>query len=302
MTTRAGHPVKVLVTGANGQLARALCASAPQEVVLCAVTRAELDIGDLDSVQRCVEEFQPTVIINAAAYTLVDKAETEVAAAERGNVEGPRNLANAARETSAARLLHVSTDFVFDGVSSTPYQPDSQPAPLGVYGRTKQAGEQAVQEILGNRALIVRTAWVYDAHGKNFLRTMLRLMQERGAVRVVADQVGTPTCSHSLAQVLWLLVQHPELSGIYHWTDAGVASWYDFAVAIAEEALACGLLDSLPQVMPIATHEFPTPVRRPAYSVLDKSATHAALGLTPVHWRQRLREVMQQVQTDQASA
>jgi dTDP-4-dehydrorhamnose reductase len=287
--------LKVLVTGANGQLARALCTSVPEHIELHAVTRAELDIGDLTRVQHCIATIQPDVIINAAAYTLVDKAETDVAEAERGNVEGPRNLALAARELKSARLIHVSTDFVFDGSCSTPYAPDAVPAPLGVYGRTKLAGEQTVREVLGERALMVRTAWVYDAHGKNFLHTMLRLMQERGAVRVVADQVGTPTCAHSLAAVLWQFALKPELSGVYHWTDAGVASWYDFAVAIAEEAVACGVLPVMPQVTPIASHEFPTPVKRPAYSVLDKSATHAALELKPVHWRQRLREVMSQM-------
>ncbi len=287
---------KVLITGASGQLGKALQLAAPAGVTCRAVTRAELDIADIDAVRRDLHEWQPDVVINAAAYTLVDKAETEVAAAESGNVIGPRNLALAVNDLPGARLLHVSTDFVFDGSHSSPYGVDAPPAPLGIYGRTKLAGEHAVREVLGARALVLRTAWVYDAQGKNFLRTMLRLMHERGAVRVVADQVGTPTCAHSLAEVLWQFAVTPALSGVYHWTDAGVASWYDFAVAIAEEAHTAGVLPSLPQVTPIATHEFPTPVRRPAYSVLDKSATHAALGLAPVHWRQRLREVMRQVQ------
>jgi len=287
--------MKVLITGAQGQLGRALRASAPEHVELLVVTRAELDIADAAAAQRLVGDFKPSLIINAAAYTLVDKAETEVAAAEQGNVEGPRNLAQAALALPDTRLLHVSTDFVFDGSRSTPYPPDAAPAPLGIYGQTKLAGEQAVRAVLGERALIVRTAWVYDAEGKNFLRTMLRLMNERGAVRVVADQVGTPTSTRSLAQVLWSFATRPELNGIFHWTDAGVASWYDFAVAIAEEAFALGLLKTLPEVTPIATYEFPTPVRRPAYSVLDKSATHAALDIPPVHWRLRLREVMAQV-------
>lgn len=286
--------MKVLITGASGQLGRALIGSAPAGIELLSVTRAQLDIGDLSSVQRCVAQFQPDVIINAAAYTLVDKAESEVAAAERGNIEGPQHLAIAARQVGA-RLIHVSTDYVFDGSQSTPYGPSAATAPTGVYGQTKLAGEQAVLAALAQRALIVRTAWVYDAAGKNFLRTMLRLMQERGSVRVVADQIGTPTCSHSLAQVLWLFAQRPELSGIYHWTDAGVASWYDFAVAIGEEAHALGILKTLPQVIPIATHEYPTPVRRPAFSVLDKSGTDAALKVEPVHWRVRLREVLRQV-------
>ncbi len=288
-------PLRVLVIGAGGQLGRALIAAVPANVQARAVTRAELDIGDLASVRQVIESFRPEVVINAAAYTLVDKAESETAAAELGNVQGPRNLAQAVRELPDARLLHVSTDFVFDGSQSIPYAPDAATAPLGVYGRTKLDGELAVRGVLGKRALVLRTAWVYDATGKNFLCTMLRLMNERGAVRVVADQVGTPTCTHSLAEVLWQFVARPDLAGTFHWTDAGVASWYDFAVAIAEEAVASGVVKSMPEVTPIATHEYPTPVRRPAFSVLDKSATYAALGLPPVHWRVRLREVMAQV-------
>lgn len=296
MSVETKSPLRVLVTGANGQLGRALVACAPHGAKILAVTRNELDIVDLAGVQRLVSDFKPDLIINAAAYTLVDKAESDVTAAEQGNILGPRNLAQAAAAQQATRLIHVSTDFVFDGSHANPYAPDAATAPLGVYGQTKLAGEQAVRELLAERAVIVRTAWVYDAVGKNFLRTMLRLMKERGAVRVVADQVGTPTSAQSLAQVLWGFAAYPELSGTFHWTDAGVASWYNFAVAIAEEAVVLGLLESLPKVEPIATHEYPTPARRPAYSVLDKTATYAALGLSPIHWRVRLREVMQQVQ------
>ena len=259
-----------------------------------AVSRNELDVTDRAAVHAMVETWRPDVIINAAAYTAVDKAESEPELAEQGNAIAPRNLALAANEIQA-RVIHISTDFVFDGRSSSPYQPDSKTAPLGVYGRTKLAGEKAVQEVAGQRALIVRTAWVYDAVGKNFLRTMLRLMQERGAVRVVADQIGTPTSAASLASVLWQFVLHSELSGVFHWTDAGVASWYDFAVAIAEEAVAAGVLKSMPAITPIATQDYPTPAQRPAYSVLDKSATYAALGVRPVHWREQLRAVMAKV-------
>ena len=287
--------VKALIVGAKGQLGRALCASVPDGVTILAVDLDEVDITQPAQVGACLSGFRPDWVINAAAYTQVDKAESEVAAAEAGNVTGPRNLASALKAIPNARLIHVSTDFVFDGRQSTPYRPDAAPAPLGVYGQTKLAGERAVLEALGTRGLVVRTAWVYDAVARNFMRTMLRLMKELGTVRVVADQIGTPTCTHSLAAVLWAFAARPELSGIYHWTDAGVASWYDFAVAIAEEAVACGLLTRMPQLTPIATHEYPTPASRPAYSVLDKSATHAALQIAPVHWRVRLREVMTQV-------
>jgi dTDP-4-dehydrorhamnose reductase len=290
----SGTALKALLVGAGGQLGQALVAVRPADVELHAMTRAELDASDADAVRRVVDVFKPHVILNAAAYTAVDKAESDVEAAQLGNVQAPRNLALAARD-AGARLLHVSTDFVFDGTQSTPYKPSDATAPLGVYGRTKLQGEHAVLEVLPRHSLIVRTAWVYAAHGKNFLRTMLRLMQERGVVRVVADQVGTPTCTQSLAEVLWRFAAKPDLSGVYHWTDAGVASWYDFAVAIAEEAVARGVLKTMPEVTPIASHEFLTPVKRPAYSVLDKTATHTALQLTPVHWRVRLREVMAQL-------
>lgn len=283
--------MKVLITGAGGQVGRALVTRAPAAADIRAVQRGELDIADADGVKRYITAFRPDVIINAAAYTAVDKAEGDESGAMRGNVEGPRNLAVAARDVGA-RLLHISTDFVFDGQSAKPYKPDDAVNPLGVYGRTKLTGEREVLSTLGARALIVRTSWVYAAHGSNFLCTMLRLMKERGTVRVVADQIGTPTAAHSVADVLWRFASHQDLSGIFHWSDAGTASWYDFAVAIAEEAHAHGLLMQPVQVIPIATHEYPTPARRPAYSVLDKTATYAALQLTPVHWRQSLRRVI----------
>lgn len=286
---------KVLITGDQGQVGRALLSSVPAEFEVHGVDREQLDVSDTRAVNQYVSDYRPNVIINAAAYTAVDKAESESELAELGNVVAPHNLAVAAKHINA-RLIHISTDFVFDGRSSRPYAVNDLTAPLGVYGRTKLAGERAVKEVLGDRALTIRTAWVYDATGKNFLRTMLRLMHERGAVKVVADQIGTPTSSHSLADFLWRCALQSQLSGVYHWTDAGVASWYDFAVAIAEEAVAVGLLKQLPVITPIATHEYPTPAQRPAFSVLDKSATYAALNAVPVHWRVRLREVMARVE------
>lgn len=282
-----------LIVGAGGQLGQALVQHAPSSISVHALTRAELDIGNTAAVHAVVHSCKPNIIINAAAYTAVDKAEAEVEAARLGNVTGPANLAAAAK-ACGARMIHVSTDFVFDGRQSTPYQVDDAVVPLGVYGQTKRDGELAVLAELGADATVVRTAWVYAAQGKNFVNTMLRLMRERGAVRVVADQVGTPTCTHSLADVLWQCAQRNDISGVLHWTDAGVASWYDFAVAIAEEAVASGLLPAFPEVTPIETHDYPTPAKRPAYSVLDKSATYAALGLKPIHWRTRLREVIAQ--------
>jgi dTDP-4-dehydrorhamnose reductase len=283
--------LNVLVTGAQGQVGRCLLASAPPDVTVVGLTRAQLDVGDAEAVQRTIAAHGPAIIINAAAYTAVDRAETEADAARRVNGSGPRHLAQAAA-ASGARLVHISTDFVFDGRSGVPYAPDAPTAPLGVYGLTKLEGEQAVLELLPAAAVVVRTAWVYAAHGANFLRTMLRVMGEKGLVRVVADQIGTPTAADSLAGVLWALAQRPDVIGLQHFTDAGVASWYDFAVAIAEEAAALGLLPQGVRVVPIGTADYPTPARRPAYSVLDKRALLAALSLEPCHWRVSLRRVL----------
>jgi len=185
----------------------------------------------------------PDVIVNAAAYTAVDRAESEPELARRVNSDGPRYLALAAREVGA-RLVHLSTDFVFDGASSIPYPPEAPTNPLNVYGVTKRAGEQAVLEVLPGRSVVLRTSWLYAAEGSNFVRTMLRLMCANGAVRVVADQVGTPTAARSVAQAIWKITERPSVTGIHHWSDAGVASWYDFAVAIAEaDSRVCSCAD-----------------------------------------------------------
>jgi dTDP-4-dehydrorhamnose reductase len=281
--------VKVLITGASGQVGRALLASVPTQMQLCALTRQQLDISDPDAVRREVASYQPALIINAAAYTAVDKAESEPERAGAINAEGPRHLAQAAHAIPDCRLLHISTDYVFDGSGTEPYQPGDRTNPLSVYGRTKLAGEHAVLEMLRERAVVLRTAWVYAAQGKNFLLTMLRLMRERGVVRVVADQRGAPTSADSIASALWAMARRPKVQGILHWTDAGQASWYDFAVAIAEEARAAGLLSTPVEVIPITTADYPTPAHRPANSVLDSRASIAQLGLTPAPWRVNLR-------------
>jgi len=286
--------MKIVIAGAAGQVGRTLLSCIPPGASVRGLTHADLDIGDASSVMERARAERPDVIICAGAYTAVDRAESEPELAARVNIEGPRNLAQAAHAIGA-RLLHISTDFVFDGSASTAYRPDSPTNPLSVYGKTKLAGEQAVQSILPDRSTIVRTAWVYAAQGNNFMRTMLRLMQAKGHVRVVADQVGTPTAAISLARVIWALADRADLSGVYHWTDAGVASWYDFAVAIAEEAAALGLLPATVRVDPITTAEYPTPARRPVFSVLDSRALLASLALTPQHWRVALRTELKEL-------
>lgn len=285
--------MKVLVTGINGQVGRSLINTMPAQTALVTTSHQELDIADGDAVRAYVRTHSPQVIINAAAHTAVDRAESEPELALRVNGEGPRHLAVAARECGA-RLIHISTDFVFNGAASSPYRTDAATSPLSVYGKTKLAGESAVLELLPETAVIVRTAWVYAAAGNNFVRTMLRVMNSNRSARVIADQVGTPTAARGLAETLWKVAAKPEIRGIHHWTDAGVASWYDFAVAVAEEGARLGLVPDDVVVTPIATADYPTPARRPPYSVLDKTSL-TSLGFSQVHWRKSLRGVLEEI-------
>ncbi len=285
--------MKALVTGAGGQVGRALLESVPSHVQLIAVGHQELDVTDQAAVMSCLQAHSPDVVVNAAAYTAVDRAESEPELARRINTDGAKYLALAVRATRS-RLVHFSTDFVFDGTASRPYRPDSPTHPLSVYGLTKRDGEQAVLDTLPGQAVVLRTSWVYAAQGANFVRTMLRVMGANRSARVVADQVGTPTAAASVAHAVWKILESPGLSGIHHWSDAGVASWYDLAVAVAEEGAQLGLLPAGVRVTPIATEDYPTPARRPAYSVLDKSSL-AAAGMVPLHWRAQLRVVLGEI-------
>ena len=285
--------MRVLVTGKGGQVADALVKLRPVSADLQALGRAELDVGDGAAVERAVAELKPELVINAAAYTAVDQAEREPELARRVNGEGPGHLAEAARR-HGARLLHISTDFVFDGKAQAPYTPGAAVAPLGAYGASKLEGERRVLAA-DPSALVLRTAWVYAAKGRNFVRTMLKLMGERGSVKVVNDQTGSPTWAASIAAVLWKAAAQPGFRGIHHWTDAGTASWYDFAVAIGEEASGLGLLPRKPEVLPIRTAEYPTPAQRPAYSVLDRRSTEEALQLHAAPWHDNLKKMLMEL-------
>ena len=281
--------MRVLVTGSGGQLGRALAATAPVGVTIIAPPKREFDIAVPEQVRAVVMAAKPDLLVNAAAWTAVDKAEAEEEGALLVNATAVGYLA-AAAATVGARFVQVSTDYVFDGQAHQPYRPDMPPVPASAYGRTKLAGEQAA--IAQHPApLIIRTAWVYAASGNNFVRTMLRLMAERDEVRVVADQVGTPTHAASLARAIWALGgKH----GIFHWTDAGITSWYDFAQAIQDEALRLGLLDRAVRIIPIATEAYPTPARRPPWSVLDKSSSWAITGPAR-HWRHELIDCLKEI-------
>lgn len=290
--------MRLLVTGSAGQLGwelQRLVAAMPSGAVQAALWTdvAELDIADAPAVKKCFAEFKPTVVINAAAYTAVDKAESEQAIAFKINRDGAAILAQAA-QAHDARFLHVSTDFIFDG-QGKPYEPGDAARPLSVYGASKHEGEQAVLAA-GGQGLIIRTAWVYSSHGGNFVKTMLRLMAEKPSLSVVTDQVGSPTWARGLAQTLLAYSQLAAMpTGIAHYTDSGVASWYDFAVAIQEEALAIGLLKMPVPVTPIPASSYPTPAQRPTFSVLNKASTISVFGAAP-HWRVQLRAMLRELQ------
>ena len=287
------HKNTVLITGAGGQLGYELQRTAPQHITVIAAGRELLDISQADSVNAFIEQNHPDAIINAAAYTAVDKAEEEKELAAAINTVGARNLAQVSADHKI-KLLQVSTDFVFSGDAYSPISPDAACQPQGYYGQSKLDGELAIREILGDQAYIVRTAWLYSAHGNNFVKTMLRLMSDRDELGVIADQIGTPTWAHGLAESLWQALA-VDATGVHHWTDAGVASWYDFAQAIMEEGEQLGLLDNQIRINPLTTADYPTPASRPAYSVLDKTQTWTALGVSGEHWRVALRKMMSEL-------
>lgn len=286
--------MKVMITGGGGQVATAFVNTKPPRTDVVSVGHAELDVSDRDAVMRWVAQVRPDILVNAAAYTAVDRAESEAGLAFRVNGDAPGYLAASAAEMNA-RFIHISTDFVFDGTQSRPYQPADRTNPLSTYGASKLAGERRVAEILGERAVILRTSWVYAATGANFVNTMLRLMRAGRSLRVVSDQVGSPTWATSLAGAIWALIGHSGLAGTFHWTDAGVASWYDFAVAISEEAQLLGLLRHQADLIAISTEDYPTPAKRPAYSVLDRGAIERVCGIRPPHWRVNLRNMLKEL-------
>jgi len=308
--------MKVLLTGAAGQLGHALRQQVLTGVELIATSRSgsaadgdgliALDLADAEACRAAVHQHRPDWVLNGGAYTAVDKAESEPELAHAVNAGAPRAFAEALRETGG-RLLQVSTDFVFNGAQGSPYRPEQPRDPLGVYGSSKAAGEDAAEQLLGSngRGVILRTSWVMGPVGRNFALTMLRLHRERGAsgqpLAVVADQVGCPTCTHTLAQACWRVIERSAglsadsssaLGPILHWSDAGAASWYDVAVAVGELAVDLGLLECAAVVNPITTVDYPTPAQRPSYSLLDCTDTRRALALEPTHWRTALRQLL----------
>ena len=287
--------IKLLIVGAQGQVGSCLREQASaQGWQSLAVDRAELDITDPVAVSRLIADWQPQVILNAAAHTAVDKAESDVDASYAINRDGPAHLA-AAAEAVGAVLLHISTDYVFAGDKEGLYVETDPVSPQGVYGASKLAGEQAVMAGC-SRHLILRTAWVFGEHGNNFVKTMLRLAASRDSLGIVADQFGGPTYAGDIAAALLVMAQQalaPDFSqwGIYHFAGEPHVSWYDFANAIFHEASVQGVLARLPAVKGIATSDYPTPARRPANSKLDCQKIQQVFGIAPSDWRQALKNI-----------
>ncbi len=282
--------MKVMIVGGNGQLGTTLTLTVPDAVECQSLDLPEFDITDSKAVYALVEAIKPDVIVNASAYTAVDRAEEDAELAFNVNAKGPTHLALAAKN-NGTRLIHVSTDYVFDGTACTPYVPECPCNPLGVYGQSKRQGEINILSILDD-PVIIRTSWLYSRYGSNFVLTMLRLMNERDELQVVADQIGAPTWASTLASAIWAVAGKARVNGIYHWSDAGVASWYDFAVAIQEEGLRMGILSKKIPIFPINTDAYPTPAKRPSYSVLDSTRAWRDLETEPMHWREALRRML----------
>jgi dTDP-4-dehydrorhamnose reductase len=281
---------KLLLLGAQGQVGQELQRTLAPLGEVVALDRAQLDLTQAANLRELLHRQAPAVVVNAAAYTAVDRAEQEPELAWDVNARVPQILAEES-QTLGAYLIHISTDYVFDGQKNAPYLETDPTVPLGVYGESKLAGERAILKT-GAEALILRTAWVYGVYGQgNFVKTMLRLGKERRQLKVVVDQVGSPTWARDIASALAQLIPQ-RATGIYHFTNSGVASWYDFATAIFAEARALGAVLEVGEVLPIPTSAYPTPARRPAYSVLSWEKTAAALGAYPPYWRESLRQML----------
>lgn len=286
---------KILLIGITGQVGQELQQTLPSIGEVIGVDRQSLDLSQPEQIQQRIAEIKPNMIVNAAAYTAVDQSESESELAMTINATAPKAIAIAAQDIGA-KILHISSDYVFNGQNHTPYLESDHPDPLGVYGKSKLLGEIGIRENC-DRHLILRTAWVYGSRGHgNFVKTMLRLGAERTELKIVADQIGSPSWSYDIAiaitQLLAKSLTDESINGIYHFTNSGVASWYDLALATFAEAQQLGFPLKVEQVIPITTAEFPTPTQRPAYSVLAKTKITETLGVHPPYWRDSLRKML----------
>ncbi|WP_430014075.1 dTDP-4-dehydrorhamnose reductase [Microcystis ichthyoblabe FBCC-A1114] len=286
---------KVLLIGAKGQVGQELQVTLPSLCEVISIGREELDLTNSEKISQLIREIHPDYLVNAAAYTAVDKAETEPDLAYSINAIAPKIMAESA-EKIKAKFLHISTDYVFDGRKNTPYLETDLTNPLGVYGQSKLRGEEEIKTV-NSQAIILRTAWVYGSYGKsNFVKTMLRLGKEREELKVVVDQVGSPTWAKDIATAIThLLINVDNPPGIYNFTNSGVASWFDLTKAIFEEAKISGIPLKIQRVIPITTAEYPTPAVRPAYSVLSSQKISQQLDYIPPYWRDSLKAMLNQL-------
>lgn len=290
--------MKIIVIGKSGQLACELHQlSSPEHTIIC-LGRNDINITDPDSLCNTLKQQQAEAVINASAYTAVDKAETDSDNAYAINSNAVGCITQACKSVSIP-LIHISTDFVFQGDKGSPYLPNDAINPLGVYGASKAKGEKLISEIYPEKTAVIRTSWVYSTHSNNFVKTMLNLMRTKPELGIISDQIGSPTYAKGLAQACLNGLDN-KLTGIHHYTDTGVASWFDFAVAIQNIGFELGLLDKKIPIKPILTSQYPTPAKRPHYSVLDKtSLTEALPELSLFHWQTQLQHMMTALKTEQ---
>ena len=287
--------MNIVIIGKSGQLAFELSRELENtEHNVTFLGRDDIDITSSTDIEEKLSPLKADVLINASAYTAVDKAEEDTDACNAINTFAVKNLANFCKDNGAF-MVHVSTDYVFNGHKGSPYLTDDPIEPQGAYGKSKAEGEKALLEILPDASCLIRTAWVYSSHGNNFVKTMLRLMADKPQLAVIDDQIGTPTWAKGLAEACVSAAEN-KTAGVYHWTDEGVASWYDFALAIQELGIDKGLLDKAIPVLPIPSSQYPTPAKRPHYSVLDKqTAREAFASCKPAHWRKQLASMLDEL-------
>lgn len=284
--------MKILITGAGGQVATELSRVLEDwDIVLR--SRSELDITNHEALEHEIRTVNPDWVVNAAAYTAVDRAEDDEDVAYAVNAEAPGKMAQIIATMPNTRLLHISTDYVFDGDSTKSYTPTDQTNPLNIYGKSKLAGEMQILHALQEDMLVIRTGWVYSASGNNFVKTMMRLMQDRDTLNVVDDQVGSPTWAYDFARVIRMAMEK-DIRGLHHWTDAGVASWFDFAKAVWRKGKFFGVLDESITILPVSSSEYPTKAKRPGFTIMDKSSLRSAIGYKGMHWGDALELMIQE--------
>ena len=288
--------MKVLLTGGSGQVGQEIIKSNPKGVEIISPSRNNLDLSDYIECKRIVKDHKPDWIINCGAYTQVDDAEKNILLSKKINGYAPAAFVEAINEINT-NLLHISTDFVFDGNQNFPYKENQIRNPLSQYGSSKALGEELIEKKINDieKATILRTSWVISPIGKNFILTMLKLHSEKEVIKVVSDQIGCPTSAGELAKVCWRIIElkkKEKLPFIFHWSDAGVASWFDIAVAVGELAKELGINKKEAIVLPINTSEYPTPAQRPKYSLLNTKNTSNLLKIKPIHWRKNLRDIL----------